>query len=278
MSGYPAPDLGSVLVEPTPGGLELEVPKDAGYYAAFNEFVGVVTAFYGDLRQVAGSVGIELPEVPEGDATELFIKPLSGDWNQIIGSGDAMAKAGTACREISDNLLANQVRLLVDWHGEAALAFEARLALHTLAYEAAGVLLEQAKCVFDAMAQVALLIGRVAIEILDEVLRLAVWLARQIPKRLGGAAAVATAIKDTVIEGAGWIKEIVDNIRGLVEAVTLFMDLVLAVEEWVASVPGQFEMLQSLGADPETLPGSRSTTAAALTEALLGIESRAVAL
>lgn len=235
-------DLGT----PQPGAVELEVPKDAGYYAAFNEFVDVATAFYGKLREICGHVGLDLPEVPQGDATELFITPLAGDWNAIIGSGDAVTQVGEACRDIGAGLLRNQAELALVWQGEAALGAQLHLGLHAAAFEGAGVLLEQVHLVFDAMAEVALLVARAAIEILDEVLRLAAWLARQIPRRIGGAG-VMTIVTDTLTTGTGWIEEIIDNVRGLVEAVQLYGDLVLAVAEWAATVPDQLALLEQLG-------------------------------
>lgn len=242
-------DLGT----PQPGAVELEVPKDDVYYAAFNEFVDVATALYGKLREICGQVGLDLPEVPQGDATELFIKPLAGDWNAIIGSGHAVTQVGEACRTVGANLLRNQAELALVWQGEAALGAQLHLGLHAAAFEGAGLLLEQVHLVFDAMAEVALLVGRAAIEILDEVLRLAAWLARQIPKRIGGVG-VVSIVADTLRHGTGWIEEIVDNIRGLIEAVQLYGDLVLAVAEWAATVPDQLALLDRLGDLFEVLP------------------------
>lgn len=235
-------DLGA----PQPGAVELEVPKDDAYYAAFNEFVDVATALYGRLREICGHLGLDLPEVPQGDATELFVTPLSGDWNVIIASGDAVTQVGMACRDVGANLARNQAELAVVWRGEAALGAQLHLGLHAAAFAAAGMLLEQLHLVFDAMAEVALLVGRAAIEILDEVLRLAAWLARQIPKRIGGAG-VMTIVADTLRHGTGWVEEIIGNIRGLVEAVQLYGDLVVAVADWAATVPDQLALLERLG-------------------------------
>lgn len=265
MVDYPPPSELSVLTDPEPGDIELEIDRDDDRFDTLNDAIETCTTFYSEAQGIADKIGFPFPgpQIQPTNAVELFVTPFSGDWNQIIACGDAISKAGKAIDDVGDNLLVGMGQLFAAtggaWQGEAAEAFYAHMGLHVALFKGAGLVVAQGKVVFDGLAEVAQFIAQRVIDLIDTALDLAVWLLEKIARYARPWIGWVSLGYDVATEGWGAIQDVIDGIQDLYDTIEAVFELHDAVTEWVDTIPGQLAVFEEIWAIIETVPDLRTT-------------------
>ncbi|MFD1815783.1 hypothetical protein [Rhodococcus gannanensis] len=223
-------------------GLAVDYENPARYVAPESIKLDEPETMAGDIRNLIAERAGWLGDVDEAikaatnwSALEEVIKPVSGNWNDLKQIGEAHKTAGEAMANCGKNLEAGAKQVTDHWAGKAEEAFQdyARLQVEAMKWEGpVGRLAKEALCTAGtAIQDAAFEIVEQLADLLKEQVELdGVWdTVKFFAKKLGpvGMGIQGWAIVDIVMSVKGRVEELVERIRGIVDAIHGFLQPVI---------------------------------------------------
>ncbi|EME24022.1 hypothetical protein [Rhodococcus triatomae] len=191
-----------------------------------------------------GDVDEAIKAVTKWSALEEVIKPVSGNWNELKRIGESHKIAGEAMEKCGKNLEAGAKQVTDHWAGKAEEAFQdyVRLQVEAMKWEGpVGRLTKEALCTagaaiqdscFEIVEQLAdLLKEQVTIDGFQGALKFALRKAGPVGLLLQGS-----AIYDIIMSVKGRVEQLVETIRGIVDAIKDFLNPLIDMNNGVNAI------------------------------------------
>lgn len=266
MGGYAIPvQMSTILTEPEEGDIELAVDKDDPNFKILDDTIETVTGFIADCQGLVGKVGIDFPgpTIEKTDADELFVKPLSGDWNKIVACGDALAKAGKGLTQVGENLGFGLTQTFVDsggvWKGDSAESAYAHFGIHAAAYAGLGLVMKAGEIVFVGISEVCQEIAQLLRKLIDAAIDIAIYLGKKIATYGRPWIGLIQLGVDVVKDGWDAIQNIIDALWDLADTIKSVFELHDAVKAWVETIPEELKLYEDLKKTVEKIPDLADT-------------------
>lgn len=232
-----------LLVTPSAGGQQYADDHNS----TFTEIDGIWDSIRDEINDKIGWLNDvspwDIPRLPETSLEEWVILPLSGDYRAIQANAEACQHADQAFGAWGDNFVAIATGMFGEWEGEAALAFQAHLALFGKAMTAVGSVVGWGSDAFDVIARFS---EKLAIRVENIVVKLAQKLIALMEKVVKKAAGIwgwlATAF-EVVWDGTHVITDLVDDVREVIDLIDACLDLVDTIKAWADEVRTKLEQL-----------------------------------
>lgn len=263
--GYTVPvQMSTILTTPEEGDIDLEIDKDDPNFKMLDDTISAVTGFIADCQSIVGKVGIDFPgpDIEQTDADELFVKPLSGDWNKILACGDALKKAGKGLTQVGENLAFGMAQTFVDsggWRGDSADAAYAHLGIHAACYTGFGMVLKAGEVIFVGISKVCQEVAQLVRELIDTAIDVAIYLGKKIASYGRPWVGMVSLGIDVVKDGWDAIQNIIDALWDLKDTIKAVFDLHDAVKAWVETIPDQLALFADLKTTVEKVPDLAET-------------------
>lgn len=239
-----------LLVTPSAGGQQYADDHNS----TFTEIDGTWDSIRDEINgKIDWLNGLPLPDfvptvqrLPETSLEEWVILPLSGDYRAIQANAEACRHADAAFGVWGENFVAIATGMFGEWEGEAALAFQAHLALFGKAMTAVGAVVGWGSEAFDVIAkfseQLAIRVENIVVKLAQKLIAL---LEKVIKKSAGFWGFLATAF-EVITEGTHVVTDIIEDVQEVIDLIYACVDLIDTIEAWAEEVRTKLEQLHEV--------------------------------
>lgn len=235
-----------LLVTPSPGGQQYADDHNQTFTEIDGTWDSIRDEINGKIDWLNGLPLPDIPRLPETSLEEWVILPLSGDYRAIQANAEACEHADEAFGVWGDNFVAIATGMFGEWEGEAALAFQAHLALFGKAMTAVGNVVGWGSDAFGVIArfseQLAIRVENIVVKLAQKLIAL---LEKVVKKAAGIWGWIATAF-EVVIDGTHVVTDIIDDVREVIDLIEACRDLIDTIEAWAEEVRTKLEQLREV--------------------------------